>query len=489
MDHLLERAKHVHFVGIGGIGLSAIARVLYARGYRVSGSDARQTALTEELDSLGMTVSIGHRKEHVQGADLIIASSAVHPDNPEILAGQQAGIPVAKRAEILGEMMAGKIGIAVAGTHGKTTTSALIAFVLTEARLDPSYVVGGTLQDFGTNARHGNGPHFVIEADEYDHTFLGLLPNIAVVTVIEMDHPDCFRDLDEITGAFERFLHQLPDDGAAVGCADQPRVRQLLERLHRDRGIEVVTYGLEHEADWTVDKVQPNAWGGSDFEVMRQGAPVGRCCLRLPGLHNVANALAVLAVIDRLDLDMELVLTLVSRFNGVARRFELKGEAKGIAVVDDYAHHPTQIRATLAAARRRYGRRPIWVFFQPHTYSRTKVLLHEFAASFDDADHVIVSEIYAARERDSLGISAGDLVQLMRHRDVRLVTTLQDAIDELCAALRPGDVLLTLGAGDGYRVGEAVLRALCNDIERGNPAADGQVLDRPVLHEVANSGP
>jgi len=488
LDHLLEQARSVHFVGIGGIGLSAIARVLHARGYTVSGSDAQRTALTEKLDSLGMTVTIGHRAEHVRGADLIIASSAVPQDNPEILAGQQAGIPVVKRAQILGEMMAGKTSIAVAGTHGKTTTSALIAFVLTEAHLDPSYVVGGMLQDFGSNARHGNGPHFVIEADEYDHTFLGLLPSIAVVTVIEMDHPDCFRDLDEITGAFERFLHQLPDDGVAVGCADQRRVRQLLARLHHDRGIEIVTYGLELEADWTADKVQPNAWGGSDFEVMRRGVSVGRCGLRLTGLHNVANALAALAVIDRLELDMKLVLPLVSRFAGVTRRFELKGESKGIAVVDDYAHHPTEIRATLAAARRRYGRRPIWAFFQPHTYSRTKVLLNEFAASFDDADHVIVSEIYAAREQNSLGISARDLVKLMKHRDVRLVTTLQEAVDVLCAALRPGDVLLTLGAGDGYRVGEAVLCALRGDVERGDRVTGCQVLDGSVFHKAVNSG-
>lgn len=464
-----EKVKRVHFVGIGGIGLSAIARVLQGEGYLVSGSDAQRTVLTAELAALGMVVDYGHRPQNVAGADLVVLSSAVPKDNPEVVAATEAGMPVVKRAQLLGEMMAGKFGIAVAGTHGKTTTSAFISFVLSETSLDPTFIVGGILQDMGTNARLGKGPHFVIEADEYDYTFLGLRPKLAVVTVIEMDHPDCFTGIESMTLAFERFVRLLPDNGTVVGCADQPRVVQLLQRVRKDRAIEVVTYSLGDEAlrppslgggSWQARGIRANDWGGSDFLALRQGRPVGECRVRLPGLHNVSNTLAVLAVTHRLGLDMEQVLEVLPRFRGVHRRFELKGQVEGIVVIDDYAHHPTEIQATLAAARRRYGRRPLWVFFQPHTYSRTKVLLDEFAASFEDADHVLISEIYAAREKDDLGITAHDLVRKMSHPDVRYVATLQEASAYLQTALQPGDVLLTLGAGDGYLVGEKVLCVL-----------------------------
>ena len=466
------KAKHVHFVGIGGIGLSAIARVLQDRGYSISGSDAQQTALTDELAAMGIVVHHGHRPEQVAGADLVVVSSAVPEHNPEVVAARQAGIPVVKRAELLGQMMAGQFGIAVAGTHGKTTTSALIAFVLTEMGLDPTFIVGGILTDMGTNARLGKGTYFVLEADEYDHTFLGLCPRLAVVTAIEMDHPDCFADLEDMTQAFERFARLLPDGGTLVGCADQLQVAQLLQRVRTDRAIEIITYGLKTAATWQAKDVCSNIWGGSDFTVLREGWTVGKCRLRLPGLHNVSNTLAALAVAHRLGLDMERVLELVPQFHGVRRRFEVKGEVKGIVVIDDYAHHPTQIRATLSAARRRYGRRPLWVFFQPHTYSRTKALRDEFAASFSDADHVLVAEIYAARETDNLGTSARDLVQHMSHPDARYVATLQEASSCLQAALRAGDVLLTLGAGNGYLVGETVLRALAENMVTSSETAE-----------------
>jgi UDP-N-acetylmuramate--alanine ligase len=465
-----KRTKRVHFVGIGGIGLSAIARVLHEDGYTVSGSDARRTPLTEELAALGMVVHHGHAPTHIEGADLVVASSAVPEDNPELVAAREAGILVVKRAPLLGEMMVDKFGIAVAGTHGKTTTSALMSFVLTEVGQDPTFVVGGILQDMDTNARRGGGPHFVVEADEYDHTFLGLRPQLAVVTAIEMDHPDCFADIDDMGLAFERFVRLLPDGGTLVGCADQRRVVELLQRVAEDGDIDIVTYGLEVEGaglassrvahTWAARDVQANSRGGSRFSVVRDGQTVGDCGVSLPGLHNVSNTLAVLAVSQRLGLEMERVLEVVPRFTGVRRRFEVKGEVGGITVIDDYAHHPTEIRATLAAARQRYVRRPLWVFFQPHTYSRTKALLDEFAASFGNADHVLVSEIYAAREKDNLGISAHDLVGRMDHPDVRHVATLDEARGMLQAALRPGDVLLTLGAGDGHLVGEGVLRAL-----------------------------
>jgi len=449
----------VHLIGIGGIGLSAIARVLLADGYQVSGSDAQPSALTAELQGLGMRIFAGHRAENVAGADLVIVSSAVPHSNPELQAARQAGIPVVKRAELLGDMMADRWGIAVAGTHGKTTTSALISFVLYGLGFDPTFIVGGILQDLGTNARLGHGPHFVVEADEYDHTFLGLRPRVAVVTVIEMDHPDCFADLEAVSADFLRFLQLVPEGGTLVGCADQARVVDLLRQATQGRAVTAVTYGLRAEGDWQARDVCVNEWGGSDFDVWHAGQVVGRARLRLVGLHNVSNALAVLAVVDRLGLDLAQVLEILPRFHGVRRRFEIKGEAQGVIVIDDYAHHPTEIRATLAAARRRFGQRPLWVFFQPHTYSRTRALLDEFAVSFGDADHVLISEIYAAREKDDLGIHARDLVQRVRHPDVRYVATLPEASALLQAELRPGDVLLTLGAGNGDQVGESVLQA------------------------------
>jgi UDP-N-acetylmuramate--alanine ligase len=458
---LLDKGKvrHIHFVGIGGIGLSAIARVLHQEGYQISGSDAKPTRLTAELSEQGMVVYHGHRAENVAGADLVVVSSAVPESNPEIAAAREAGVPVVKRANILGEMMADQVGIAVAGTHGKTTTSALITFVLAELGLDPTFIVGGIMQNLGTNARRGQGPHFVIEADEYDHMFLGLQPKLAVVTVIEMDHPDCFANIEEMTRDFAQFVRLLPDGGTAIGCADQPRVLRLLQQAVAERPIDLITYGLGQGA-WQAQGIRRNEWGGSDFIAFHGGQAVGQCRLRIPGLHNVSNTLAVLAVTHRLGLNLDAVLQVLPRFQGVRRRFEVKGEAKGVVVIDDYAHHPTEIRATLSAARRRYSGRPLWVFFQPHTYSRTRALLNEFAASFDAADHVLVAEIYAARETNNLGLSGQDLVQRMHHRDVHYVSTLQEASDYLGTALHSGDVLLTLGAGDGYLVGETVLRTL-----------------------------
>ena len=454
--------RHIHLVGIGGIGLSAIARVLQAEGYQISGSDAQQTHLTAELAEHGMVIRHGHHAENVAGADLVVVSSAVPKDNPEIVAAQAAGIPVVKRAQILGEMMADKVGIAVAGTHGKTTTSAMITFVLSRLGLDPTFIVGGIIRDLGTNAGFGQGPHFVIEADEYDHTFLGLKPKMVVVTIIEMDHPDCFADIHEMTQDFQQFVHLLPDSGTAIGCADQPRVLRLLQQAVAERPIDLITYGLKQGA-WQAQGIRRNDWGGSDFGVWHGGQAVGQCRLRLPGLHNVSNTLAVLAVAHRLGLDLDAVLQVLSQFQGVQRRFEVKGEARGVVVIDDYAHHPTEIQATLSAARRRYSDRPLWVFFQPHTYSRTRALLNEFAASFAVADHVIVAEIYGARETNNLGLSSQDLVQRMHHRDVHYVRTLQEASEYLRAALHSGDVLLTLGAGDGYLVGETVLRMLAQN--------------------------
>lgn len=451
----LTSKARVHLVGIGGIGLSAIARVLRAWGHRVSGSDLRASAITADLRREGITVYIGHDAEHLPAdADLVIISSAVPADNPEIVAAREKGIPVLKRAEVLGTMMAGKVGIAVAGTHGKTTITALIAFTLLRAGWDPTFIVGGVLQDLSTNARAGAGPHFVIEADEYDHTFLGLRPQLAVVTNIEMDHPDCYPTLESMVEAFRRFLALVPPDGCIVGCGDEDRVRGILGELE---GIPRITYGLGSDVDWQATDIREHGGGGSDFVARYRGRDVGRFFIRLPGIHNVQNALAVLAVAQHLGVEQETVREALAAFQGTGRRFEHKGTVAGVTVIDDYAHHPTQIRATLAAARVCFPQGEVWAVFQPHTYSRTKALLDEYATSFDDADHVIVLDIYAAREFDTLGVSAADLVARMSHPDARYIAGLDAATDYLFAHVRAGDVVLTLGAGDGYLVGERLL--------------------------------
>lgn len=461
----LASKSHVYLVGIGGIGLSAIARVLLAQGHRVSGSDRRASTITDALADEGMTVYIGHDASHLPAdADLIIVSSAVPADNPEVVAAQQRGIPVVKRAEVLGAMMTGKVGIAVAGTHGKTTITALIAFTLMRAGYEPTFIVGGVLHDLDTNARAGKGPHFVVEADEYDHTFLGLRPQMAVVTNIEVDHPDCYPDLESMIEAFRSFLALVPSDGCVVGCSDDGRVRGLLGEL---RAVPRITYGLDSGADWQATDIRATEVGGGDFLVRHKGRDVGRFSIRLSGVHNVQNALAVLAVAHHLSVDQETVRGALAEFQGTGRRFEHKGTAGRVTVIDDYAHHPTQIRATLAAARARFPQSVIWAVFQPHTYSRTKALLDEYAASFGDADHVVVTAIYAAREYDTLGVSAADLLARTPHPDARLIADLDAVTEYLVAHVQPGDVVLTLGAGDGYLVGEKLLGRL-RGLEIGN---------------------
>ncbi|MGA9348883.1 MAG: UDP-N-acetylmuramate--L-alanine ligase [Anaerolineae bacterium] len=457
----MENAR-VHLIGIGGIGLSAIAKVLLEEGHRVSGSDLKLSPITDGLARLGAKVYKGHRADNVDDADLVVVSSAVPADNPEVIAAREKGVPVVKRDWMLGRMMEGRFGIAVAGSHGKTTITAMIALVLTEAGLDPSFIVGGILENLGTNAKAGRGEHFVIEADEYDRTFLGLRPRIAVVTNIEMDHPDCYPELDDLVEAFRDFLHLVPANGCIIGCGDEKRVRGILgAREQRSKGAgeqgpSVVTYGLNEGVDWQAVDIRSNELGGSDFVALHEGQPVGKFALRIPGLHNVQNALAALAVSDYLGLDLTDVRETLKRFQGVRRRFEVKGGVNGIVIIDDYAHHPTQIRATLATARKCYPDREIWAVFQPHTYSRTKALLDEFAGSFADADHVVVTDIYPAREFNDLGVSAADIVTRMKHPDARYISGLNEAADHLLNHLKPGDVLITLGAGDGHKVGEDV---------------------------------
>ncbi len=450
---------HIHLVGIGGAGLSAIARVLLELGAEVSGSDLVISPVAEALARDGVQVFAGHSADHVKGADLVVVSSAIPEDNVEIQVAQADGVPVLKRPAFLGRMMDDKQGVAVAGTHGKTTTTAMISTVLLEAERDPTFIVGGVISALGTNARAGESDLFVIEADEYDRTFLSLKPQVAVITNVEHDHPDCYPTFDDFRAAFEAFANLVPDDGLIVVCSDDPVARRIGED-QRASGKHVTFFGLESGAEWCAEKVQPNFAGGVDFLAVRDGETLGLVRLRVPGAHNASNAMAALAVADFLGIPFRVIGDALRTFQGVARRFEVKGESDNVVVVDDYAHHPTEIQATLQAARERFPDRPLWAVWQPHTYSRTQSLMAEFAQAFEAADHVIVLPIYAARETDTLGVCSADVVAEMEHPHARCAGSMEEAVVWLGTDVESGDVVLTLGAGDGNKVGEWLLEAL-----------------------------
>ena len=454
---------HIHLIGIGGAGLSAIATVLLQQNYTVSGSDMQASPATDRLIQLGAIVFIGHGPENLSDPpDAVVVSSAIPGDNPELVSARQRGLPVMKRAEWLGQMMQGQIGIAIAGTHGKTTTTALTAFVLSEAGHSPTYIVGGFVPQLETNAAAGSGNAFVIEADEYDHTFLGLRPKVAAVTIVEWDHPDIFPTPQSLHRAFEDFVRLVPPDGLVIGCGDAPSVRPVLAHAQ----AEVVTYGLQPGNDWQAVELQPNERGGYDFNVVRPDAggqqPVA-CSLAIPGRHNVCNALAALLIANRQGVELAEAAEILERFKGVGRRFEFKGAANGVTVYDDYAHHPTEIKATLSAARTRFGERPIWAAFQPHTFSRTIALLDDFAGAFGAADHVIIVDIFPSRETDEGLVHSRDIISRMAHPDAHYIGPLREAADYLATHLSAPAVLLTLGAGDGYQIGEWVLQDLARE--------------------------
>ncbi len=449
-------------VGIGGIGLSAIARVLAAWGHEVTGSDLSVTEITRALNALGIRTFEGQRAEQVRGADLVVVSSAVPETNPEVVAAREAGIPIMKRQSLLGLMLEGSYGIAVAGTHGKTTTSAMIAVMLDGLGDSPSAILGGIITQWGANARAGQGRHFVIEADEYDRTFHGLRPEIAVVLNVEMDHPDCYADLASMREAFAIFLAGVPEGGWIVACADSPSLARVL-REAADVRAQVVTYGRSEGAQYRVTDTEPTAEGGMRFGVRTGGQEWARPTLAIPGEHNALNATAALVVASLLGHDVAEASRALGDFRGVARRFQVKGEVSGVTVVDDYAHHPTEIRATLAAARSRYPGRRVVAVFQPHTYSRTEALFQEFLDCFADADRVIILDVFAARPRERPSIRAEALAAALHHPDARYVGDAAAAVSSLAAELAPGDVLITLGAGDGNLIGERVLAVMTGD--------------------------
>ncbi|HUM71034.1 MAG TPA: UDP-N-acetylmuramate--L-alanine ligase [Chloroflexota bacterium] len=466
----LQPGMHLHLLGIGGAGMSAIARVLLGRGFVVSGSDMKLNEVTAVLQTEGAIIDEGHQAEHITGADALVITSAAAPDNPEIVAAEIAGIPILKRADFLGQLMAGHIGIAIAGTHGKTTTTGMIAQILLEAELDPTVIVGGMLPAVGGNGRAGQGDYFVIEADEYDHMFLGLRPELIVITNIEHDHPDIFATARAYDDAYQQFAALLPDGGRLVACADDPGVARLLKKLNLP-GVEVTTYGLgENSAppDYQAVDLRPNQLGGMDFLVETEGQMVGLAWLRAPGKHNVLNALAAIIVGLDLGVDFNTIRTALAAFSGINRRFELIGEVGDVTgattdvvtIIDDYAHHPTEIEATLQAARQRYPGRRLWAVWQPHTFSRTKLLQNRFAACFAAADRVVALDIYRSRETETLGMDTAVIVQAMNHPQAVHIPHRRDAADYILERVRPGDVILTLGAGDGNEVGKWILEGL-----------------------------
>lgn len=457
--------RRIHMVGIAGIGLSAIARVLAMRGHEVRGSDMRVTPLTAALNDLGVVTFAGHAAEQVADAELVVASSAIPEDNPEIKAARAAGIPVVKRCDMLNRLLADSQGIAISGTHGKTTTTSMATIILRCAGLSPSFVVGGVIRELGCNAAAGSGPHFVIEADEYDRTFHGLRPTIAVVTNIEMDHPDCYRDIDDMREAYRIFLQGVGPDGAIVACADSPQLMRLLTGRSW-KAPRVMTFGFSCGADYRLGKVTPNEAGGVDFCVYHADALWSAVSTQVPGWHNALNATAAMVVAQLVGVAPSASAKALGSFEGVLRRFQIKGQAAGVTVVDDYAHHPSEIRATLAAARARFPGRRLWAVLQPHTFSRTQALFDEFCASMTDADRVIITAVYAARSRELPveGARSVDLVDATQRRfpeqSVQYAATLDQAVELLISSLVSGDVLITLGAGDGYLIGERVLAHL-----------------------------
>ncbi|MBN2045659.1 MAG: UDP-N-acetylmuramate--L-alanine ligase [Anaerolineales bacterium] len=451
---------HTHFIGIGGTGLSAIAKVLLERGEKVSGSDLVRSPLAEAVEAAGARVFTGHHPENVAGADVVVRSSAVRDTNVEVVAALQAGVPVVRREEYLKEFLAGQFVIGVAGTHGKTTTTSMIVWMLHELGLNPGFIVGGEISNLGTNAAAGGGELFVIEADEYDHMFWGLTPTIAVVTNIEHDHPDCFPTERDFMAAFEGFVDRIRPDGSLVVCVDDPGATHLLAYAG-SKGQHWLAYSLAGpDADYTAANLRVQPGSGYSFEARRGSQVISNVYLDVPGRHNVLNALAALVTADLLNLDLAKAGRALSTFRGASRRFERLGEAGGVIVVDDYGHHPTEIRATLEAARSSYPAARIWAVWQPHTYSRTISWLEDFGAAFTQADQIVVTGVYAAREKKLAGFDLAEVAGAIRDTRARVIEDLQLVTDFLLRELQPGDLVIIFSAGDATRVSEEVFNRL-----------------------------
>ncbi len=459
----MRKTKHIHFVGIGGVGMSGVAEVLLNLGYAVRGSDLTASDVTRRLQQQGARVYQGHAASQVQGADVVVTSSAVKDDNVEVMAARDQHIPVISRAEMLAELMRMKYGIAVAGTHGKTTTTSLIATIMARAGLDPTVVIGGRLNSLGSSAKLGQGEYLVAEADESDGSFLMLAPTIGVVTTVDAEHLDFYRDLDDIKHAFSQFMNKVPFYGCCVLCLDQPNIQSLVPQIHK----RFISYGLTSQADYVARDIQTTG-PQSRFEVFHAGRRLGLFCVNLPGVHNVYNALAAIAVGQELEIPLPTIAKALEEFSGIHRRFELLGERNGVRVVDDYGHHPEEIRQTLRAAKSVWPEERLIVVFQPHRYTRTKFLQQEFFTAFYEADVLVVLDIYAAAEAPIPGITSARLCEGIKEhgqREVYYISQREQVGPFLYRFMREHDIMLTLGAGDVWKVGQAFLHASEGGVE------------------------
>jgi UDP-N-acetylmuramate--alanine ligase len=476
---MFAKIQRIHFVGIGGIGMSGIAEVLLNLGYKISGSDLKSSAITQRLASLGAVILEGHRAENIAGAEVVVTSSAIVPGNPEVAEAHKLHIPVIPRAEMLAELMRLKYGIAIAGMHGKTTTTSMVAAVLAAGELDPTVVVGGRVDAMGSNARLGNSQYLVAEADESDRSFLKLSPILAVVTNIDREHMDCYRNMRQVKQAFLDFMDRVPFYGVVVACDDDPLLRRLLPQVRR----RVLTYGTRRGSDLRIHLTQAafHAEEGrplSRFRVSCRGADLGEFRLHVPGVHNILNATAAIAVGMGLDVPVEQIRAALETFRGVDRRFQLRGKVAGVSVIDDYGHHPTEIRTTLAAARQ-CGFHKIHVVFQPHRYTRTHDLMDEFGTAFKEADSLFVLDIYAASEQPIAGVTGETLARHISEKGsqpARYVSSFGEAVALAVAAAQPGDMILTLGAGSVSQIGPMAL----HELQAKQSAA-------PVAHQVPPS--
>jgi UDP-N-acetylmuramate--alanine ligase len=454
---MFAKIQRIHFVGIGGIGMSGIAEVLLNLGYKVSGSDLKSSAVTQRLAGLGAATFEGHRAENIAGAEVVVTSSAISPENPEVTEAHRLHIPVIQRAEMLAELMRLKYGIAIAGMHGKTTTTSMVAAVLAAGGLDPTVVVGGRVDAMGSNARLGKSQYLVAEADESDRSFLKLSPILSVVTNIDREHMDTYRNMRDVKKTFLEFMDRVPFYGMIVACNDDPVLRRLLPEVQRS----TVTYGTKRGSDFWIKAptLHPPL---NRFSVSYRKKDLGEFTLHVPGVHNVLNATAAIAVGVGLDVSVDAIRTALDQFRGVDRRFQLRGRAAGVSVIDDYGHHPTEIKATLAAARQ-CGFRKVHVIFQPHRYTRTRDLMEDFTTAFADADSLFVLDIYAASEKPIEGITGEILAQRIREKSgksVEYVSSFADAVNSAASAAQDGDMILTLGAGSVSQLGPMILERL-----------------------------
>lgn len=454
---LTERVKRIHMIGIGGSGMSGIAEILLNLGFTITGSDVKSSPVTERLASLGARISIGHAAGNVRDCNAVVYSSAVREDNPEIIAARERKIPVIKRPEMLAEIMRMKYGICIAGTHGKTTTTSMTGQILTRGNIDPTIIVGGRVAGFGGGAKAGDSPYLVLEADEYDRTFLRLTPVIAVVTTIDLEHLDCYRDFEDIKGAFLQFVNKVPFFGSAILCIDDRGVQGILPGVER----RIITYGFSRQAAIRAENVQFNG-ASTSFDAVAHGERLGTVSLAVPGAHNVRNALAAIAVAGEMGVPFATTAAALAEFRTVDRRFEIKGEAGGVMFVDDYAHHPTEIEASLDGARSGFDRRIVAVF-QPHLFSRTRDFHEEFGRAFMNADVLIVTDVFPARETPIPGITGklvADDASAAGHRNVTYVERREDIQQALASVVRPGDMVITFGAGDINKAGMEFMESL-----------------------------